>query len=60
MKNALQWFFDRAGEPSTHAALAVLLGGFGLGIDEGTVQDILIGAAAVLGLLGVIKREKAK
>ena len=58
MRNAIQWFFDRADEPSTVVALAGLLGGFGLSIDEGTLQDILVGVAAVLGAIGIVKKEK--
>ena len=59
MKTFFQWLGARLREPSTHAALAALAGGTGLGIvDEGTVRDVLLGIAAVLAVVGATRKEQ--
>ena len=59
MKKFLQWLGARLREPSTHAALAALTGGTGLGVvDEGTIRDVLLGAAAILALIGATRKEQ--
>ncbi len=48
----------RLREPSTHAALATLIAAAGLSIDPGAVSAIMLGVAALLGLVGIGMREK--
>ena len=54
------WLLARLREPSTHAALAGLYAAAGFGIDAGAVSEILIGLAAVLGVVGVGMRKKGR
>ena len=48
----------RLREPSTHAALATIAAAVGIGLDVDTLREILLGVAAVLGLVGIGMREK--
>ena len=58
MRNVVQWFVDRSREPSTAVAVAGFLAAAGFSVDEGVVRDILVGLAALMGLLGAVLGEK--
>lgn len=53
------WLIARLREPSTALAIAGFLATFGVTTEAGTVQDICVGLAAVLGVAAAIMREKA-
>ncbi len=52
------YILARLREPSTHTALAGLLGAAGLSVSGDIIGQIMIGIAAVLALAGVLLGEK--
>lgn len=53
------WIIARLREPSTALAIAGFLATFGITTEAGIVQDICVGVAAVLGVAGLVMKEKA-
>ena len=55
--NIIKWVADRAKEPSTIGVVAAALGLVGFNIDEGALGEILLGVAALLGLIAAGRKE---
>lgn len=51
-------FFDRFKEPSSWSGLGLLLGAFGLSIDQGLLQAITVALSGASGLASVLVKEK--
>lgn len=56
--NVLRALLDRFDEPSSWAAIAALLTGFGVNVDDGLWQSIVFLGAGAAGLAGFFIREK--
>lgn len=54
----MEYLLDRLKEPSSYAGLAGLLGVVGINLDPGLLQQIVIVATAVAGLVAFLVREK--
>lgn len=57
ISNVLSYVVARAKEPSTAASVAAILAIVGVSVDPGTLQNILVGFAALAGLFGVVTPE---
>jgi hypothetical protein len=60
MMNIMKWIMDRIKEPSTIGVVAAALGLVGFNVDEGMLGEILIGVAAVLGVIAAARKEKGE
>jgi len=56
----MKWITARLKEPSTIGVVAAALGLVGFNVDEGSLGEILIGAAALLGIIAAALREKGE
>lgn len=54
----MRYLIARLGEPSSYAALAAMLAGFGLQIPPGIVQNVTLACTGIAGLAGVLLKDK--
>lgn len=58
-KEVIQWFLDRATEPSTWKGIALLIGALGFAVDAAKIDQIGLIVGTVVGLIDVIRKEKS-
>lgn len=59
-KDMLKWLKERFKEPSTYQGITVLAGAVGFSVSPEMWESVAAVAASIIGLIQVIKRERAK